>query len=143
MSTGIKTLGAAILFACTALLNSTPAEAGTHPDGQSTAYRAWGPTTLTQDGYACTLFDSFGVQVGSVQFHADGRIDVTVGAEQAHFITRPVGISDFHPLDVVTFPDIPKQYRSGGYQMMTFSARLAAGVNMAVASPSTPLAQSV
>src|SRR5262245_58245836 len=143
MTKAIKTLGVAILFACMAIVNSTPAEAGTHPDGPPTTYRAWGPTLLTQDGYACTLFDSFGIQVGSVQFHSDGRVDVTIGAEQAHFIARPVGITGFSALDTASFPDIPRQYRNGGYQMMTFSARLAVGVNMIVASPPTPLAQSI
>src|ERR1041385_8977330 len=143
MTKGIKTLGIAILFACMALVNSTPAEAGTHPDGKATAYRGWGPTVPTQDGYICTLFDSFGVQVGSVQFHADGRIDATVGVEQAHFLTRPVGLSDVHALDTITFPDIPRQYRTDGYQIMTFSARLVAGVNMVVGSPTTSLAQSI
>src|SRR5262245_24520512 len=143
MSKGIKTLGVAILLACIALVNSTPAAAGTHPDGKSATYRAWGPTALTQDGYACALFDSLGVQVGAVQFHADGRVDVTIGAEQAHFIGQTMGLTAFHPLDIVAFPDIPRQYRRDGYQMMTVTARMAVGANTIVAAPSTPLAQSI
>jgi hypothetical protein len=144
MTKGIKTLGLAILFACTALVSSTPAQAATHPDGRSTTYRGWGATALTQDGYVCALFDSFGVQAGSVEFHADGRIDVTIGAEQARFIAQPVGVAAFHPLDTATFPDIPRQYRGrDGYQIMTYTARLVVGVNLSVASPTTPLAQSI
>jgi hypothetical protein len=143
MTKAIKTLGVAILFACMAIVNSTPAEAGMHPDGPATIYRAWGPTVPTQDGYACTLFDSFGVQVGSVQFHADGRADVTIGTEQAHFIGQTMGLAAFHPLDTFGFPDIPKQYRKDGYRLMTYSARMAVGENMSVASPSTSLAQSI
>ncbi len=143
MTKGIKTLAITILFACMALVNSTPAEAGTHPDKPSTTYRAWGPTVATQDGIICTLFDSFGVQLGSVQFHADGRADLTIGVEQAHFIGQTMGLTAFHPLDTFAFPDIPRQYRKDGYRLMTVSSRMAVGVNTIVALPSTPLAQSI
>jgi len=143
MTMGIKTLGLAILIAGGALVHSMPAEAGTHPDGPSTTYRGWGQTVRTQDSYICTLFDSFGVQVGSAEFHADGRVDVTIGAEQAHFIGQTMGLVALHPLDTFAFPDIPRQYRKDGYQLMSFSARMAVGVNTIVASPLTPLAQSI
>src|SRR5262245_8578133 len=143
MTKRIKTLGVAILFACTVLVSAIPAEATPHPDGQSTTYRGWGAALRTQDGYICSLSDSLGAQVGSVEFHADGRVDLTIGAEQAHFVAQPVGFTDVHPLDTAAFPDIPRQYRSNGYQIMTFTARLAVGVNTSIASPLTPLAQRI
>ena len=143
MTKAIKTLGIAILFACMAIVNATPVEAAMHPDGQATLYRAWGPTVPTQDGYLCPLFDSFGVQLGSVQFHFDGRADLTIGTEQAHFIGQTMGFVAFGPLDTFGFPDIPKQYRKDGYRLMTFSSRMAVGVNMFVVQPATPLAQSI
>ena len=52
MTKAISALGVAILFASMAIVNSTPAVAGTHPEGASTTYRAWGPTVPTQD--CCT-----------------------------------------------------------------------------------------
>jgi hypothetical protein len=145
MSIGGKTLtGAGFVLGC-ALVLTTPAWAiSTHPDGAATTYRGWGPSVPTADGYACTIYDALGVRVGSVQFHADGRIDVTLGTEQAHFVTNPVGFADIHDLDTATFPDIPKQFQSkGGYRLMVFTGRFQVGVNTAVGTPETELADRI
>ena len=146
MTAGIKTLcGAAFLFAFLVLLTSTASAQTprTHPDGPSTTYRGWGPTVLTVDGYECTLFDSMGVRVGSVAFHNDGRADLNVGTEQAHFVAAPAGLTTLHPMDVASFPSIPTQFRNGRYQLKVFAARLAVGANLFVIAPVTELAQSV
>jgi hypothetical protein len=143
MSIGMKTLrGAAFVLGCTLVL-STPAWAAVHPDGPATTYRGGGASVPTADGYICTIYDSLGARVGSVQFHADGRIDVTVGTEQAHFVTNPVGFTDIHAMDTATFPDVPKQFRNGGYRLMTFTGRFQIGANMTVGTPETELADSI
>src|SRR5262249_58381168 len=144
MGIGRKTLrGAPFVLGC-ALVLTTPAwAAGLHPDGPATTYRGWGPSVPTAGGYVCTIFDSLGVRVGSAQFHADGRVDLTVGTEQAHFVTNPVGFTDIHPLDSATFPDIPRQFRSNGYRLMVFTGRFQVGANMTVGTPETELADSI
>src|SRR5215470_5980089 len=135
MTTGIKMLkGAAFLFAFAVLLTVTSSAQTprTHPDGPSTTYRGWGPTVLTADGYECTLFDSMGVRVGSVAFHNDGRADLNLATEQAHFVSAPVGLTTLHPMDVASFPSIPTQFRNGRYQLMVFAARFVIGANLSV-----------
>ena len=146
MTTGIKMLrGAAFLFAFTILLISTSSAQTprTHPDGPSTTYRGWGPTVLLADGYECTLFDSMGVRVGSAAFHSDGRIDLTVATEQAHFAAAPVGLTTLYPMDLASFPSIPSQFKNERYQLMVFAARFAVGTNLFVNAPVTELAKSV
>jgi hypothetical protein len=144
MTLGIKNLKvAALVFAGAVWFTSAAwAAGGIHPDGPSTTYRGWGPSVPTPDGYVCTLFDSLGVRVGSVQFHSDGRIDLTVGTEQAHFVAHTAGITDFHDLDTAAFPSIPNQFKSkDGYRLMTFTGRFQVGANVAVAQPVTDLAK--
>ena len=146
MTIGIKMLrGAALLFAFAVLLTSTSSAqtSRTHPDGPSATYRGWGPTVLTADGYECTLFDSRGVRVGSAAFHSDGRIDLTVATEQAHFVAAPVGLTTLHPMDLASFPSIPAQFRNDRYQLMVFTARFAVGENFFVNAPVTELATSI
>jgi hypothetical protein len=147
VKTAIKTLrGAALLLGCALLLTTSAwaAAPGIHPDGPATTYRGWGPSVLTADGYVCTLFDSLGVRVGSVQFHDDGRIDLTLGTEQAHFVAQAEGFTDFHDLDTNVFPDIPKQFKAkDGYRLMTFTGRFAVGANTAVDDPVTDLAKTI
>jgi hypothetical protein len=144
MSIGSKTARrATFVLGCALVLTTSAWAAGLHPDGPATTYRGGGPSVATADGYVCTIFDSLGVRVGSVQFHADGRIDVTVGTEQAHFATNPVGFTDIHPLDTATFPDIPKQFRTNGYRLMVFTGRFQVGANMVVTAPVTDFASSI
>src|SRR6266496_4397257 len=101
MTMAMKTLKTVTLvFACAVWLTSPAwAAGGIHPDGASTIYRGAGPSVPTADGYVCTLFDAHGVRVGAVQFHADGRIDLTVGTEQAHFAAGAPGLTDLHDID--------------------------------------------
>jgi hypothetical protein len=146
MTTAIKTLRiATVLAACAVSLGlAAGARAATHPDGASTTYRGWGPTALSADGYACTLFDSSGVQVGSVAFHGDGRIDLTLGTEQAHFQAAPIGLTDVHELDPASFPDLPARFKDKqGYRLLTFTGRFAVGVNMDAVEPVTQLAKNI
>ena len=145
MSIGSKTPRMAMFVLACAFVLTTPCwAAGLHPDGPATTYRGFGPSVPTTDGYVCTIYDSFGVRVGSVQFHADGRIDLTIGTEQAHFVTNPVGFGDIHDLDTATFPDIPKQFKSkDGYRLMVFTGRFEVGVNTAVGTPETRLADDI
>jgi hypothetical protein len=146
MTTGIKMLrGAAFLFAFTVLLNSTSSAqtSRTHPDGPATTYRGWGPTVLIADGYECTLFDTMGVRVGSAAFHRDGRIDLTVATEQAHFQMTPVGLTTLHPIDVASFPSIPAQFRNERYQLLVFAGRGVVGANLFVNAPVTEFAESI
>jgi hypothetical protein len=146
MTTGIKTLrGAAFLFACTVWLIPTAwaQSPGIHPDGPATTYRGGGPTVLTADGYTCTLFESHGVRVGSATFHSDGRIDLTLGTEQAHFVAAPVGLTTLYPIDVASFPSIPTRFRNNSYQLMVFTGRFAVGQNLFVNSPVTDLGKSI
>ena len=144
MSIGSKTARrATFVLGCALVLTTSAWAAGLHPDGPATTYRGGGPSVPTADGYVCTIFDSLGVRVGSVQFHADGRTDVTVGTEQAHFVTNPVGFTDIHNLDTATFPDIPKQFRNNGYRLMVFTGRFQAGANMTVGTPETDFADSI
>jgi hypothetical protein len=99
---------------------------------------------LTADGYVCSIYDSLGVRVGSVQFHADGRVDLSVGTAQAHFVTNPVGFTDVHDLDTAAFPDIPRQFKSkDGYRLLVFTGRYQVGANMAVGTPETELADGI
>src|SRR5215475_9385200 len=146
MTTGIKTLrGAAFLFACAVWLISTAwaQERSTHPDGPSTTYRGWGPAELTADSYTCTLFESRGVRIGSATFHSDGRIDLTIGAEQTHFVAAPVGLSTHYPIDVSSFPSIPSRFRNDRYQLMVFTGRFAVGENLFINGQPTELASSI
>ena len=145
MSIGSKTARrATFVLGCALVLTTSAWAAGLHPDGPATSYRGWGPSVPTADGYVCTIFDSFGVRVGSVQFHSDGRADVTVGTEQAHLVANPVGFTDIHDLDNATFPDIPKQFKSkDGYRLMVFTGRFQIGTNTVVGMPETDLADSI
>jgi len=146
MTTGIKTLsGAAFLFAFTVLVTSTAwaQSPSTHPDGPSTTYRGWGPAELTADSYTCTLFESSGVRVGSATFHNDGKLDVTVGTSQAHFVAAPVGLTTVHPIDVASFPSIPTRFRNERYQLMVFTARFVVGENLFVSQPVTEMASHI
>jgi hypothetical protein len=135
-----------VLFACATLLSS-PAWAanGKHPDGPAATYRGWGPTDLLADGYECSLFDSLGVRAGSIAFHSDGTLDLSIGTEQAHFQAAPVGVTQFYDLDAVadSFPSIPQKYRGKGYRIMTFTGRFAVGENIFVIDPATELAESI
>jgi len=146
MTSGIKTLrGAALLFACTVWLTSTASaqNPNTHPDGPSTTYRGWGPSALTADGYECTLFESRGVRVGSAAFHRDGRVDLTLGTEQAHFVMARGGLATFYPIDIASFPSIPDRFKSGRYQLMVFAGRFVVGENLFVNGPVTDLAKGI
>jgi hypothetical protein len=146
MHTRIRTLRTATFtIACAVWMTAAAWAAAPHPDGPATTYRGWGPSAATADGYICTIFDSLGVRVGAVQFHADGRIDLTLGTEQAHFaLTAPAGFTDFHDLDTTTFPSIPKKFTAqDGYRLMIFSGRFSVGENMTVAGPITSLASSI
>ena len=146
MTTGIKMLrGAAFLFAITVLLTSTSSAqtSRTHPDGPSTTLRGWGPTVPTADGYECTLFDSMGVRAGSAAVHGDGRIDLTVATEQAHFQMTRVGLTSLHPIDVASFPSIPQRFRDERYQLLVFAGRGVVGENLFVNAPVTEFAESI
>jgi hypothetical protein len=146
MHTRIKTLRTATFaIACAVWMTAAAWAAAPHRDGPATTYRGWGPSVVTADGYICTIFDSLGVRVGEVQFHADGRIDLTLGTEQAHYaLTAPAGITTFHDLDTTTFPSIPKKFRArDGYHLMIFTGRFSVGENMMVDAPITALARSI
>jgi hypothetical protein len=146
MTTGIKALsGAAFLLAFTVLVNFTAwaQSQSTHPDGPSTTYRGWGPAELTEDSYTCTLFESSGVRVGSATFHSDGRLDVTVGTSQAHFVAAPVGLTTRQPIDVASFPSIPTRFRNERYQLMVFTARFVVGENLFVNEPVTEMVKHI
>jgi hypothetical protein len=144
MTIGTRTFKTATFaFGCALMLSTAAWAAGMHPDGKATTYRGWGPSVATTDGYACALHDALGVRVGAVQFHADGRIDVTLGTEQAHFVANPIGLTDIHNLDIATFPDVPRAFRNGNYRLMVFTGRFQVGANMAVGTPETALADSI
>jgi hypothetical protein len=71
-------------------------------------------------------------------------MDLTLGTQQANFWADPVGITNFHELDMATFPSIPKQFKSkAGYRLMTFTGRFAVGENLGVDEPVTELAETV
>lgn len=135
-----------VLFACATLLSSPAwAASGKHPDGPAATYRGWGPTEILADGYECSLFDSLGVRAGSVAFHGDGRLDLAIGTEQAHFQAASIGVTSFHDLDAVadSFPSIPQKYRGKGYRIMIFTGRFAVDENVFVIEPVTELAESI
>lgn len=132
-----------LLFACSTLLAASAEAAALHPDGPTATYRGFGPSQPTADGYICALFDSFGVRVGSVQFHADGRIDLKLGTEEAHYRALTPGITDFHDLDWSAFPEIPKEFKKADYRLMVFSGRFVVGDNTTEVMPFTELADDI
>src|SRR5215831_15549575 len=78
-----------------------------HPDGPATAYRGWGPTSISQDGYTCTLYAPTGNRVGSFfSGFTNGKVDLNLYGKEAHFSIDPGGFLDLQDLDEGTFPNL-------------------------------------
>lgn len=118
-----------------------------HPDGASAAYRGWGPTTLSQDGYTCTLYNSDGSEAGEIHFgFFNGAVDLVLGGREAHFTNEGSATLGFGPLDEAAFPSlagVPDQFKTAAHSMLTVAGRGEIGVNARIAEPVTPLARSV
>jgi len=142
-----KMVSCLIAAASVTLVAASGSQGVLHPDGSAISYRGWGPTTLSQDGYTCTLYDSNASRAGEIHFaFAGGRMDLRLGGRDAHFISDGSGLFSFHNLDQAAFPNlanVPAEFKTAGHSMMVFAARGQIGVNTQIATPVTSLARSI